>query len=321
MATRPTWGAFEHRLNAWLKEKGWQGRKFLLAVSGGVDSMAMLASFAQVVKSENLRVVHLHHGLSADSSQNQYRMQTKALVEDFARSWNVEFRCFESDKVLQSEKEMRDFRYQKLQEAREQEGFDFIVLGHHQEDQIESQILHLLRGCGLQGLRGMQEVSGDRIRPFLGFAKRELQIYVEDRKIPFLEDPSNQNSEYLRNWVRNQWLPRLEEAQKGLKQSFMNSLLQISREIQSEKFSRGEGYIPFDPNVGIPRQAFVGADKSEKKQMIYRYLTALEVVEISQGQVEEILKRLDKRQKELTFRMSQSEWTANAQYIVARKKL
>lgn len=280
--------------------------------------MVLLSTFSQVVKAENLAVVHLHHGPSEDFIQISYREQAHALVEKVSNFFNLRFFYFQSPEALKSEQSMRDFRHQKLLELRVQNEFDFIVLGHHQDDQVESQILHLVRGCGLQGLVGMQEVGGEVLRPFLGVAKRELLKYSEQREISYLEDPSNQNSDYLRNWVRNQWLPSLDQMQQGLKQSFMNSLLQISREVQSEEIDFS---IRFDLQIGIPRQTFVGASKDSKKQMIYQYLVGLQVNEITQGQIEEILKRLDKGQNELIFRMSQTEWAANAQYIVARKKL
>jgi len=147
--------------------------------------------------------------------------------------------------------------------------------------------------------------------------------YAQNRSIEYIEDPSNQKLDYLRNWIRSDWLPRLDFRQEGMKQSLFNSFQKISESLgnlqnENEKSAFG---VAFDKSEqSLLRSRFDSSSFEQKKSMIYAYLRHLDVKNVTQGQVEEIIKRLDKSQTMITFSMSHSLWTANAEYIVAQVK-
>ena len=177
--------------------------KYIVAVSGGVDSMVLL-DLLRRQKDAALVVAHLNHGIRSDSDEDE------KLVHHYAMSHNIKF-ISESVRlgVNASEETARNIRYEFLRRCRNRFKANLIVTAQHQDDLVETVIINLLRGTGWRGLAPFIATS-DVIRPLINLSKSEIIAYAKKHQVPWREDLTNQDQKYLRNYVRNDLLPRLE---------------------------------------------------------------------------------------------------------------
>ncbi len=184
-------------------------REVLAGVSGGADSVALLLLLRDA--GIDVTAVHVNHGLRGEASDGD-----EAFVADLCRRLQAPLRTYRAEKTEHpSESWARDVRYGFFRRAARETGIPVIALAHHRDDQAETLLLHLLRGAGLTGLTGMRpdvEADGLRIlRPLLDVSRRELRQYLIDLGESWREDASNGDARYLRNALRLDVLPRLEQ--------------------------------------------------------------------------------------------------------------
>jgi tRNA(Ile)-lysidine synthase len=187
-----------------------RGDKVLIGISGGPDSIALALALKKIKKKYKLEffLVHInYHQRGKDSDEDQ------KFVEDFARKndFKLEVASFDEERQASSEEEMRDFRYQKFEEIRKKIKFDKIAVAHTQDDQVETFWLNLLRGAGLQGLKGMKSVNNLIVRPFLNFTKKEMEEFLKENHQKFRVDKSNLKTDFYRNKIRLELIPYLEK--------------------------------------------------------------------------------------------------------------
>lgn len=108
------------------------------------------------------------------------------------------------------EETARDLRYAFLREEKRRRGLDCILTAHHRNDQAETVLLHLVRGSSPRGLSGMREEEGDLLRPLLPFSRAEILRYAQETGLPFVQDETNADTAFARNYVRHEVIPRLE---------------------------------------------------------------------------------------------------------------
>lgn len=177
---------------------------YLLAVSGGVDSIFMLHFMAKN-SCKPIRVVHFNHGLrdqSAIEEQLVMRLCTELGLECHVGHGDVA----RMHSAVSLEAEARRQRYEFFSSVK-QPG-ELLMMAHHANDQLETIILRLMRGYPHDQLR-IQKFSGDRYRPFLDVPKAEIVAQATRRGYTWLEDASNQDSKHERNWVRNELIPQM----------------------------------------------------------------------------------------------------------------
>lgn len=181
--------------------------KYVVAVSGGVDSVALLSLLSQQRDSQ-LIVAHFDHGIRADSGQD------RIFVAELAKMYSLPFRHAEGNLGAEaSEAKARKFRYQFLRQVQQNGGAQAIVTAHHQDDLIETAFINLLRGTGRKGLSSLG--SGEQLkRPLLHISKQQIVKYAQDQKLVWREDSTNQSNDYLRNYLRNRILPGLSKDQR-----------------------------------------------------------------------------------------------------------
>lgn len=186
---------------------------YLLCVSGGVDSMFLLSLFAKNC-TQSVRVAHFNHKLRQPDSD---------IEEDFVRKacedYGVEFLSAKGDPVAMRnasslEAEARDQRYAFFDSVR-REG-ELLVTGHHANDQLETVIMRLMRGYPDDNLR-MKKLSGIRYRPLLELPKEKILEQAQRRGMKWMEDASNKDNSFERNWVRNVLVPQMMERRNVLK--------------------------------------------------------------------------------------------------------
>ena len=182
----------------------------LCAVSGGVDSMAMVSVLHLL--NFRLEIAHVNYGLRGKDSDAD-----EALVRDWAGERNIPFHLkkagpefhLEAESSLQEK--ARDFRYQWLEKLVIERGIQHLVLAHHAGDQTETILLQFFRGAGPRGLQGMLPASGLRKRPFLCHNRQEILAFAKEFSVAWREDSSNAGLKYRRNIVRHKLIPVLEE--------------------------------------------------------------------------------------------------------------
>jgi tRNA(Ile)-lysidine synthase len=179
--------------------------KYVIAVSGGVDSMALL-HLLQAQPDVQLMVAHFDHGIRPDSAID------RQLVQATAKRQGLPF-FYEEGKLgpSTSEAKAREARYSFLREVQHDHKADKIITAHHQDDVLETAIINLLRGTGRKGLTSLR-TTDDIERPLLQVTKSELVDYANVNQLEWREDSTNQDDAYLRNYVRNQLLPAFDVA-------------------------------------------------------------------------------------------------------------
>lgn len=186
--------------------------RIVVAFSGGLDSTVLLHALRALpaVHATPLLAVHIDHGLS-DESANWCRH-----CESFADSLGVDFVSVKVDVDKDSgrgtEAAARAARYDALRLLLR--AGDWLLSAHHKDDQAETLLLNLIRGSGPSGLAGIGEIrpfaAGWLVRPLLSVSRGDLQSYAGDHKLDWIDDPSNEDRQYDRNYLRHEVMPRLE---------------------------------------------------------------------------------------------------------------
>lgn len=199
----------------------------VLAYSGGVDSQVLLCVLVKLKQlkkiTQSIKVCHIHHGLNkqADYWLNFAKQQSEL--------FNVDF-CFEKVSLIEKsrtsiEELAREARYQALIGLTTLD--DIILTGHHLDDQAETFLLALKRGSGVKGLSSMQAetlLQGRHLlRPLLTISRKEIEQYAQNEKLSWIEDDSNQDNKYDRNFIRHQIMPLLKNRWAGITKSIARS--------------------------------------------------------------------------------------------------
>lgn len=185
--------------------------RVLLTVSGGVDSMVLLALFIEC--GYRVGVAHCNFQLRGAESD-----EDEVLVAERAAKYGVPFynRRFDTKGEMERtgesmEMAARRLRYAWFEELCQNEGYDKIAVAHHADDSIETFFINLLRGTGLRGLTGIHTQNGRLIRPLMFASRKEIMEYALQHRVPFREDSSNRSTKHLRNKIRLGLVPRIRE--------------------------------------------------------------------------------------------------------------
>jgi tRNA(Ile)-lysidine synthase len=182
-------------------------KSMTVALSGGVDSVVLLHLLHSLQKKHHfiLNASHVHHGLSQNA--DKWVKFCEKLCAKLSISLDVHYIQLPYKKSLGIEGEARQFRYEKLLQSKS----DLVVLAHHADDQAETFLLQLIRGSGVKGLSSMAhfDVTRKLWRPLLNQSKSYIKSYAKFHKLKWIEDESNLNTDFNRNFIRFKVLPIL----------------------------------------------------------------------------------------------------------------
>lgn len=186
-----------------------------VACSGGSDSMALLHFLNSNRDKLDIDVMAIH----VDHGTRDNDVRDALFVQDYCKENRIRFYKFKVKDSLKKktkgkglEQTCREARYKIFEDLRDKGMVDKIALAHHQNDQAETVLLHILRGSGLNGASGMDYSRNDfYIRPFLDLSKEEILTYIYQNQIPFVEDETNSDITIARNFLRHKILPELQK--------------------------------------------------------------------------------------------------------------
>ena len=263
-----------------------EGSRLVVAVSGGPDSMALLHLLAAAREQLGLDlvVVWVDHGLRPRETPREEELVSGAAqrldLPFIARRIDAAGHAAEKHRSL--EHAARDLRYRVLREECRACSGDCIALAHTADDQAEEILLRMLRGSGRKGVAGMRMRSRDLIRPLLTIDKAELLEWLEEQEIPYALDSSNTDLKFLRNRVRHQLLPFLEQHfDAGIRKALRKTAdsLAADEELLEEltEKARAEVVCPGEEEgtLRIMRQPFIALPEALQRRVVEQVLWRL----------------------------------------------
>ena len=193
---------------------------FLLAVSGGADSVSLLHAFHSL----HLKASVLHCNFSLRGAESDADEQfVRQLCKNFSMDCHI--RQFDTarqarENGLSIEMAARELRYAWFREMKQTLNMDYIVVAHHADDVAETVLINLCRGTGIKGLTGIQPVNGDILRPLLECSREEILTYLAEHQLDYRTDSSNHSLDYVRNKIRHQVIPVFKE----INPAFLNTV-------------------------------------------------------------------------------------------------
>ncbi|MDT0688208.1 tRNA lysidine(34) synthetase TilS [Salegentibacter sp. F188] len=199
------------------------GKNLLLAVSGGLDSV-VLAYLCKAAKLE-FSIAHCNFNLRGEESDGDedfvIDLADELEVEVFIQNFDTE--AFAEEAKISIQMAARELRYNWFRELSDTLKFEYILTAHHANDELETFLINLVRGTGLEGLSGILIENDKIVRPMLNFTRKEIETYARDNNIKWREDSSNASTKYLRNKIRHNVVPVLEELNPQLLQGFLQT--------------------------------------------------------------------------------------------------
>lgn len=210
----------------------WSAPQFLVAASGGMDSMCLAQLFLESFGPGRFAVAHCNFNLRGDESDGD-----EALVRDWAARSGVRLHVTSFDTVAYSaecgvsiEMAARELRYSWFATLCRENGYSCVAVAHHADDNAETLVLNLVRGTGMKGIAGMKPISdlpysagvtdARLIRPLLGCSRKQIEGYVHEYRIPYRNDSTNSSVDYKRNRIRHEIFPSLSKLNPSFVKTF-----------------------------------------------------------------------------------------------------
>lgn len=253
--------------------------KYIIAVSGGVDSMVLLDVLARIPYIE-LVVAHLDHGIRTDSGEDRKLVQQVAQAHGLA--------C----EVMQvqlgpnaSEDQARAVRYEFLEQVRARHDARAIVTAHHQDDVIETMLINLIRGTNRHGLSSLRS-KAELLRPFVGYTKEQILDYARVHNVQWREDSTNVSDVYLRNYLRSHIVPRMLPRQRQKLLHIYSTMLDVNDQIDYERTQLLKAILTRE---GLTRSQFIQLPHALAKEVLAAWLSVNGVALRDRKQLERLV--------------------------------
>ena len=208
--------------------------KIVLGVSGGPDSITMLDILRQIQEEFDFEIVvaHINHMIRKEAIQDEEYVKKyceKNSIEFFVK--RIDVMSVANNRKIGTEEAGRFVRYDFFDEVLKQTGSNKIAIAHNKNDKIETIIMHLLRGSGLSGLKGIEPIRGNVIRPLIECERKEIEKYCDKNKLEPRIDKTNFENDYTRNKIRNIVIPYIE---KELNPNIIETIDRLSEVVKKE---------------------------------------------------------------------------------------
>lgn len=280
-----------------------QGDGVVIGVSGGADSMCLLAMLQELKQEYSLRlqVVHVNHKLRVAAEEEA------AYVEDICRQWGIlctvcekDIHAYANEMGMSVEEAGRTYRYACFEQIRSEAGYQKIAVAHHADDRAETLLFHMSRGTGLRGLGSIPPVRGRIIRPLLSVSREEIEAYLRMQKIRYYIDESNLESEYSRNYIRNQIMPEV----RKLNERAVEHMSEVS-ELAQEYWEYVEAQAQeleincvtqTEHGLELQERLFMQAPELVRRHLVYRALSqaAGSAKNLEQQHIQQVLELFEK---------------------------
>ena len=307
----------------------------IVALSGGMDSMCLFDAFYKLQSEMNYKLIALHvnHGIRGDEA-----LRDEKFVNDYCASFNTRLIVKKVDAVnfakknnMTLEEAARKLRYDVFDKVWKEfslESVDsnvYVLVAHHEKDQVETIIHNIVRGTGLKGLAGIKKESGYVLRPLLNIKKEDIEKYIDKYNIPYVNDSTNDDISYTRNYIRKEIIDKL----KILNQKADEHIIELSKitdeinnfiEKESKKCFKNVLVDKNSKKIIIDLKKFRAKDKVIQKGIVREIFNQLlnTLKDITKLNVDDIIElsdkekgghldlpynvTVDKKQNELTFK-------------------
>lgn len=209
----------------------------LVALSGGADSVALLRLLLEL--GYPCEAAHCNFHLRGEESNRDEAFVQQLCTQLQVKLHVIHFNTAEvaAERHISIEMAARELRYQWFEELRRKTGAQAVAVAHHQDDSVETFLLNLIRGTGINGLRGIHPKNGHIIRPLLSLSRKAILSYLESIAQPYVTDSTNLQDAYLRNKIRLNIVPLLQT----LNPSVQESILQTARHLEEASLIYRQG--------------------------------------------------------------------------------
>ena len=226
--------------------------KIIIGLSGGADSVVLLHILHHL--GYNCIAAHCNFHLRGEESARDEKLAEKLAFSYQIPFEKIDFNTIETAKKqgISIEMAARELRYNWFAELQEKQNADFIAVAHHQDDNIETFLLNLIRGTGIKGLTGIQPKNGKVVRPLLTVSKQEILDFAKENNLSFVTDSSNLQDEHTRNKIRLSVIPLLQKINPSVHSSILRTIenLTETQKVYAEKIDEEKKEI-FNPQKGI----------------------------------------------------------------------
>lgn len=243
--------------------------KIVAGISGGADSTALLLA----LKASGAEVLAVHcnfHLRGEESMRDQHAVEALCEKHSFPLTvidFDVEkYRC---GRNISTEMACRDLRYGEFRRIMSATGADRIAVAHNADDNVETLLLNLFRGSGVTGLRAMLADTGVLIRPLLHVCRADIETYLSEKGEGYIVDSTNLESDYRRNFLRNEVIPLIEQRWPGVKKTILTTVENLQAE---ERVLQWAGDMLVPENDFLPLQKIF--DSPDHFWLIYRFASA-----------------------------------------------
>jgi len=267
-----------------------RGTKIVVGVSGGPDSVCLLDVLAKIAPKADLQLIiaHVNYGVRGKDS-----VTDEKFVRQLAEKYQLATYILQPNiKKNSSENMLRDIRYKFFEEVRQENNFDLIVVAHNADDQVETFLMRVIRGSGLQGLAAMKYKSGNIVRPLLDVSRNEILEYLKKTELVYRTDKTNSENLFLRNKIRNKLIPYLENNfNPKIKETIAGAVTSIA-----EDYSFLEDYAAELAKTarGLRVKELLSFHPALQRRILLLYIRKqkMDLKDITAAHIEELLKAL-----------------------------
>lgn len=261
--------------------------KYVVAVSGGVDSMVLLFLMNENLNQTDIVVAHFRHNVRSSIESDK----DLEVISSFCKSHNLTLETDQYTGINQSEAALRKARYAFLEKVARNHNFNSIVTAHHKDDLVESAVINLLRGTGGKGLNSISN-NKQLVRPLLETPKKDILSFAKINNIKWHEDSTNQDETILRNYIRRKIVPKLRDNGKfdefyriiAKQKPLEGEIAQLVNDIDNANNLR------YQNNKQINKRDFIRLPHDVAKRVMVKFLNSSDDgIEITNNLIEKVV--------------------------------